>query len=311
MRTNATYKLGRITLKQFRAHTAYIRTGSIRLAAAELNVTPSAVSQQLGLLEGIVGIPLVVKTSSGVKPSAFGKEVLLASSRIENALEICQHSFEKLNDKNQGRVSLGIFNSANYFVPRLIAQFKQYYPHIDISIGTGNRDYIFNAFSNYEYDFLVVGCPPEEVDVESNEIGDHPYILVGEPEHPLINKNHLNLKEMKDESFVVGYEGSDTRLMMLRLFEDEGIKPRIGMELGSNESVKQAVMAGLGVAFVSAHTVAAEIKEGRLKAFDIERFPFIRKWVVVRHSNLQLMPAADVLYDFFINSGADCFPEYE
>ena len=311
MRANIACKLGRITLKQFRAYTAYICTGSIRLAAAELNVTPSAVSQQLGLLEGIVGVPLAVKTSTGVKPSAFGKEVLLASSRIENALDICQHSFEKLDDENQGRVSLGIFNSANYFVPRLIAQFKQHYPHIDIRIGTGNRDYIFKAFSNYEYDFLVVGCPPEEMDVESKEIGDHPHILVGDPDHPLIGKANLTLKEMKDEFFVVGDEGSDTRLMMLRLFEDEGIKPRIGMELGGNESVKQAAMAGLGVAFISAHTVAAEIKEDRLKAFDIEGLPIIRKWVVVRHSNLQLMPAADALYEFFINSGAACFPEYE
>jgi len=243
MRNNATPKLGRITLKQFRAYSAYIRMGTIKGAASELNISPPAVSQQLSLLEGNVGMPLTVKTSDGNQPSVFGKEILLASSRIENVLEMCQHSLEKLGDKTSGRVSLGIYNSANYFAPLLIAEFKKYHPHIDVRIRIGNRDSIFRAFKNYEFDFLVIGRPPKGV--ESN-----------------------------------------------------------------NESIKQAVMAGLGVALISAHTVAAELKDGRLKAFDIEGLPIIRKWLVVRHSNLQLAPAADALYNFFIDSGVKYFPEY-
>lgn len=310
MRTNATPKLGRITLKQFRAYSAYIRMGTIKGAASELNISPPAVSQQLSLLEGNVGMPLTIKTTDGVQPSVFGKEILLASSRIENVLEMCQHSLEKLGDKTSGRVSIGIFNSANYFAPRLIAEFKKYHPHIDIRIHIGNRESIFKAFRNYEFDFLVVGRPPKGLDIESDEIGDHPHIIVGAPDHPLIKKRNLQLKEMEEESFLVREEGSGTRLVMMRLFEEAGISPRFGMEVGNNESVKQAVMAGLGVALISAHTVAAEIKDGRLKAFDIEGLPVIRKWLVVRHSNIQLAPAADALYQFFINSGANYFPEY-
>lgn len=309
MRTNTTPKLGRITLKQFRAYSAYIRMGTIKGAASELNISPPAVSQQLSLLEDNVGMPLTVKTSDGAQPSVFGKEILLASSRIENVLEMCQHSLEKLGDKASGRVSLGIFNSANYFAPRLIAEFKKYHPHIDIRIRIGNRESIFKSFKNYEFDFLVVGRPPREMDIESQEIGEHPHIIVGAPGHSLIDKKSLKLKEMEEESFLVREEGSGTRLVMLRLFEEAGISPRIGMEVGNNESVKQAVMAGLGVALISAHTVAAEINDGRLKAFDIEGLPVIRKWLVVRHSNIQLAPAAEALYHFFIDSGVNYFPE--
>jgi len=309
MRKNTAPKLGRVTLKQFRAYSAYIRMGTIKAAASELNISPPAVSQQLSLLEDNVGMPLAAKTSEGVQPSAFGKEILLASSRIENVLGMFQHSLEKLGDKTSGRVSLGIFNSANYFAPRLIAEFKKYHPHIDIRIRIGNRESIFKAFRNYEFDFLVVGRPPEDLEIESQVIGEHPHIIVGAPDHPLINQKDLKLKEMEEESFLVREEGSGTRLVMLRLFEEAGISPRFGMEVGNNESVKQAVMAGLGVALISAHTVAAEINDGRLKAFDIGGLPVIRRWLVVRHSNVELAPAADALFQFFVDSGADYFPE--
>ena len=311
MRTNATSKLNRITLKQFRAYSTYIRMGTIKSAASELNISPPAVSQQLSLLEDNAGLPLTIKTTEGVQPSSFGKEILLASSRIENVLENCQHSLEKLDDKTNGRVSIGIFNSANYFAPRLIAEFKKYHPHIDVRISIGNPERIFKAFRSYEFDFLVVGRPPKEMGIESQEIGEHPHIIVGAPDHPLINKKSLKLTEMEEESFLVREEGSGTRLVMMRLFEEGGISPRIGMEVGNNESVKQSVMAGLGVALISAHTVAAEIKDGRLKVFEIEGLPIIRKWLVVRHSNVQLGPAGNALYRFFIDFGADYFPEYQ
>ena len=310
MRSNATPKLGRITLKQFRAYSAYIRMGTIKGAASELNISPPAVSQQLSLLGDNVGMPLTVKTTDGVQPSVFGKEIMLASSRIENVLEMCQHSLEKLGDKTSGRVSLGIFNSANYFAPRLIAEFKKYHPHIDIRIHIGNRDSIYKAFRNYEFDFLVAGRPPKGMEIETQEIGDHPQIIIGAPDHPLIDKRNLELREMEEESFLIREAGSGTRLVMLKLFDEAGISPRIGMEVGNNESIKQAVMAGLGVALISAHTVAAELKDGRLKEFDIVGVPIIRKWLVVRHSNIQLAPAADALCQFFVDSGANHFPEY-
>jgi len=309
MRKNTAPKLGRVPLKQLRAYSAYIRMGTIKAAASELNISPPAVSQQLSLLEDNVGMSLAAKTSEGVQPTVFGKEILLASSRIENVLGMCQHSLEKLGDKTSGRVSLGIFNSANYFAPRLIAEFKKYHPHIDIRIRIGNRESIFKAFRNYEFDFLVVGRPPEDLEIESQVIGEHPHIIVGAPDHPLVGQKDLKLKEMEEESFLVREEGSGTRLVMLRLFEEAGISPRFGMEVGNNESVKQAVMAGLGVALISAHTVAAEINDGRLKAFDIGGLPVIRRWLVVRHSNVELAPAADALFQFFVDSGADYFPE--
>ncbi|MEH6456584.1 MAG: LysR family transcriptional regulator [Cocleimonas sp.] len=310
MRKNITPRLDRIPLKHFRTYTAYIRTGSVVAAANSLHVSPSAVSQQLSLLEDNVGTPLVIKTLNGIKPSDIGQEILLAAARIENVLQTCQISMEKLGDRNSGRVSLGIFSSANYFAPYLIAEFKKSHPNVDVRIRIGNRDSIFKAFRNYEFDFLVVGRPPKEMDMDSVEIGEHPHIIIGSPEHPMINQKNLSLKDFDNETFLIREEGSGTRMVMVKLFEDAGISPNSTMEVGNNESIKQAVIAGLGVAFISAHTVADELKDGRLKKFDIKGFPVIRKWLVVTHKNIELVPAAESLLNFFIESGVDYLPKY-
>lgn len=310
MKKNIIPKLDRITLKQFRAFTSFIHAGSVKGAASNLHISPPAISQQLSLLEDNVGAPLVVKMSNSVQPSDFGKEILLAASRIENILEMCHNSLEKLGDKTSGRVSLGIFNSANYFAPYLIAEFKKSHPNVDVRIRIGNRNSIFKAFRNYEFDFLVVGRPPVEMDMHSVEIGDHPHIIIGPPDHPMIDKKNLRLKDLKNETFLTREEGSGTRLVMLQLFEESGINPNSLMEVGNNESIKQAVIAGLGVAFISAHTVAHELKDGRLKEFNIKGLPVIRKWLVVRHRNIELAPAAEALFDFFIEAGVNFLPKY-
>ena len=310
MRNKISPKLDRITLKQFRAFTAYIRAESVKGAAHTLHISPPAVSQQLSLLEDNVGTPLVIKTPNGVKPSDFGQEILLAASRIEKILEICQTSLQELGDKSSGRVSLGIFNSANYFAPYLIAEFKKSHPKVDVRIRIGNRESIFKAFRNYEFDFLVVGRPPKEMDMRSVEIGDHPHIIIGSPENPMIKRKNLSLKDFEDETFLIREEGSGTRLVMLKLFEEAGINPSSTMEVGNNESIKQAVIAGLGVALISAHTVAEELKDGRLKEFNIKGFPIIRKWFVVQHKNIELVPAAESLLNFFIDSGVNYLPKY-
>lgn len=310
MRKHINPKLHRITLKQLRAYTAYIRAESVKGAALNLHISPPAVSQQLSLLEDNVGTSLIIKNPNGVKPSDFGHEVLLAASRIENILEMCQTSFKKLGDINSGRVSLGTFNSANYFAPHLIAEFKKSHPNVDVRIRIGNRDSIFKAFRNYEFDFLVVGRPPKDMDMDSVEIGDHPHIIIGSPEHPRINLKNLSLKDLEDETFLIREEGSGTRLVMQQLFEEAGIGPNSMMEVGNNESIKQAVIAGLGIAFISAHTVADELKDGRLKEFDIKGYPVIRKWLVVQHNNIELVPAAESLLNFFIKSGVNYLPKY-
>ena len=95
---------------------------------------------------------------------------------------------------------------------------------------------------------------------------------------------------------------------MERLFAESRVQPKLGMEMGSNETIKQAVIAGLGIAFLSAHTVAAEVSEGRLVVLDIVGLPVMRRWFVVHLTRKRLLPAAIALRDYLIGEGHSFLP---
>ena len=154
-----------------------------------------------------------------------------------------------------------------------------------------------------------MGRPPEDVDVESTSIGDHPQVVIAPPDHPLAKRRAIPPQEIAGETILMREIGSGTRLLAERFLARHGVKPRIGMEIGSNETIKQAVMAGLGIAFISAHTIAAEIGDGRLVVLDIVGLPEIRQWFVVRLAAKRMMPAARALRDFLVAEGRQFLPQ--
>ncbi len=164
------------------------------------------------------------------------------------------------------------------------------------------------ALRSYDLDFAVTGRPPEDSEVEKTVIGDHPHIIVGPADHALARRKRIALKDLAEETFLLREQGSGTRLLMQRIFSDAGLSPNLGMEIGSNETIKQAVMAGLGIALISSHTVSAEIADGRLAAFNVNGLPVIRQWFVVKQRDKRLLPAARALWDFFATSGAEFLP---
>jgi LysR family transcriptional regulator for metE and metH len=154
-----------------------------------------------------------------------------------------------------------------------------------------------------------MGRPPLDYAVEQAVIGDHPHIIVGPADHPLARRKRVALTDLADETFLLREQGSGTRGLMQRLFADAGLSPNLGMEIGSNETIKQAVIAGLGIALISAHTVSAEIADGRLAVLPVKGLPIVRQWFVVRPQDKRLLPAAQALWDFLAASGAAYLPD--
>jgi DNA-binding transcriptional LysR family regulator len=298
----------RVTLKQLRALEAATRTGSVSAAARVLHVTPPAVSLQLRLLAETAGLPLVERAGHSLRPTAAGTELLAAAKRIEAALVECGDALRALSGLKGGHAAVGAVSTAKYFAPHVLAAFAKAHPNIDVRLQVGNRQEIVAALGGYELDFAVMGRAPRDFKVEQAVIGDHPHIIVGPPDHPLIGRARLSLADLADETYLLRESGSGTRLLMERLFTKAGLDPKLGMEIGSNETIKQAVMAGLGIALLSAHTVSAEIADGRLAAFDIEGLPVVRQWFVVRRREKVLLPAAQALWDFLSTSGAQFLP---
>lgn len=296
------------TLKQLRALAAIIDTGTVTAAAKRLHVTPPAVTMQVQLLEEHLGLPLLDRAGDHFQPSAAGREVLAAVVRVERALADCGAALDAMKGLKAGLVSVGLVSTAKYFVPNALGAFARTHPGIDIALVVGNREEIIAALASDAIDLAIMGRPPLDMEVDKNPIGEHPHVMIAPVDHPLLGRR-LKPGVLAESVFLSREPGSGTRNLMERFFREAGVEPRIGMEIGSNETIKQAVMAGLGLSFISAHTVAAEIADGRLAVLDVEGLPVIREWFVVKRSAKRLTPPAAALTEFLGRRGSEFLPD--
>ncbi len=299
----------RVTLKQLRALGAVVRTGTISQAAKELSVTPPAVSMQMRLLAETVGLPVVERTGSRLRPTDAGLVVLDGVRRCESALAACGEALEEMKGAGGGRVKVGVVSTAKYFAPHALAAFARAHPKIEMRLSVGNRGETIEALRGYDLDFAVMGRPPGGIEVESAVIGNHPHIIVAPPGHPMAGRRDIAFADLAGETFLLREDGSGTRALMQRLFDEAGLNPNLGMEIGSNETIKQAVIAGLGIAMISAHTVGAELQDGRLRELDVTGLPVMRQWFTVKLEKKRLLPAARAFWDFLVDSGTKYLPE--
>lgn len=301
--------INRASLRQLRALAATIRSGTVTAAAQELSVTPPAISLQLKLLEGLAGIALLERAESGMRATAAGQELVDTVLRIEALLGEAEESMEALKGARAGHVRVGVVSTAKYFAPRVLAAFKRAHPGVEIQLSVGNREKTIAALETFAIDFAVMGRPPGRFEVERSIIGSNPHIIVAPPDHPLARRRYIAARALSAETFLMREPGSGTRGLTEQLLADIEATPSIGMEIDSNETIKQAVMAGLGIAFLSAHTVSVELADGRLVMLDIVGLPIMRQWFAVRRSERRMMPAAAMLWEFFATDGGGFLPE--
>jgi LysR family transcriptional regulator for metE and metH len=298
----------RTSLRQLRALGAVAGTGGLTAAAERLSLTPPAVAQQLKLLEDALGgVPLLERTPAGMRPTEAGREALVALGRIEAALADCAAAIEALRGIEGGRVAVGVTSTAKYFAPFALAAFQRAHAGVEMRLSVGNRQQVVAALEAFELDVAVMGYPPDHFPVERAVLGPHPHVIIAPPGHPLAARRAIPLGDLAGETFLLREPGSGTRDLMRRLFEAaEPDGPR--MEIGSNETIKQAVMAGMGIALLSAHTIAAELRDGRLAVLDVAGLPAVRQWFVVRRAEKRLLPAAQAMWDHLIRHGAGFLP---
>jgi DNA-binding transcriptional LysR family regulator len=245
-----------ITVKQLRLLTAATRGGSFAAAATACHVTPPAVTMQMQQLEADVGLPLFERNGRAFRLTDAGREILACAETVEAALADCDAGLAAMKSLASGRVAVGVVSTAKYFAPQMLGAFARAHPGIDIELVIGNREDTIAAFKTGRLDVAVMGRPPEGVEVESALIGDHPQVIIAPPNHPLAKRRAIPPKDIAGETLLMRETGSGTRQSAERFLAKHHIKPRIGMEIGSNETIKQAVIAGLGIAFISAHTIA-------------------------------------------------------
>jgi DNA-binding transcriptional LysR family regulator len=300
-----------LTLRQLRALFAVNSAGSITSAANHLNLTQPAVTLQLRNLQALAGLPLIQRTGDGMSLTDAGGHVLALTERIELALLDCEQSLDMIAGRTGGRVSIGAVSTAKYFVPFAIAAFSERFPKIDVTLRIGNREEIRAALRSYDLDIAVMGQPPPDVDVEMRLLGKHPHVIVTAHDHHLARRKSVAVPELAKETFITRERGSGTRMLMEQFLQKNGLAPKIGMEMDSNETIKQAVMAGLGIAFISQHTVFHELDEKRLVALKVKGLPIMRQWHAIRRADKLLLPPAQAMLDFLGKEGSRYLPKLD
>ncbi len=297
-----------VTLRQLRALAAVHKHKSVTAAAHRLHLTQPAVTLQLRALQTLAGLPLIQRTPDGMLLTDAGREMLALGERVEAALAACDISLDMVAGRSAGRIAIGAVSTAKYFVPFMIAGFSKLYPDIEVTLTMGNRQEIGAALRGYELDIAIMGRPPEGIEMDRHLIGDHPHVVIAPTAHRLARKQRLTLAALSGETFLTREPGSGTRSLMEQLFVRAGVQPKMGMAMSSNETIKQAVIAGLGIAFISAHTVATELDERRLVMLDVVGLPVVRQWFVVHRTDKVLLPPAQAMLDFLGAKGARFLP---
>lgn len=287
-----------LTLRQLAVFESVARHLSYTKAAEEMYLSQPAVSMQIRQLEDAVGLPLFERLGKKIHLTEAGRELYHYAQLIGRQLKEAEEVLSALKGLNKGRLAVSVASTANYFATRLLAAFKQQYEGVAVSLDVTNRRTLLRQLEHNEVDLVIMGRPPEDADLAAEPFMDNPLVVIARAGHPLADQRAIPMSRLADELFVVRERGSGTRIAMEKSFAEQGRSLRSGMEMSSNEAIKQAVEAGLGLGIVSLHTLELELATGRIVLLDVEGFPILRQWHVVHRREKRLSPVAQAFKDF-------------
>jgi len=293
-----------VTLRQMRVFATVARHLSFTRAARELHLTQPAVSQQIKLLEAEVGLPLFEQIGRKVQLAPAGAELLRYATQTIDLLREAGEALAAMRGLKRGVLKLGAVSTAKYFAPSLLSAFTPAYPEVTIKFSVGNREEVIKLLAANEIDMVIMGRPPRELDTLAEAFARHPHVIIASPSHPLAQRRRIQLKHLEKEPFIIREEGSGTRASMERVFRERRVSFNTSMEVSSNETIKQAVMAGMGLSFLSAHTVGLELTAGKIVLLDVVGLPIIREWFVIHLREKRLSPIASAFRAFLLERGA-------
>ena len=297
-----------ITMRQLKVFQAVASHLSYTKAAEDLHLTQPAVSMQIKQLEDTLGLPLFEQLGKRIYITAAGQEMLHYSRTILRQLEEIDEVFTQLRGIEGGTLRLAAPGTANQFVTGFLAEFNRRYPLINYSFKIANRKGLLEQLDNNESDLVIMGKPPDNAELISEQFMDNPLVLIAPPDHPLIARKNIKLKELMNNKFVLREQDSGTRIAMERFFQEHSITLQSTMEMASNEALKQAVAAGLGLGLVSIHTLEMELALQRLAILSVQAFPIMRHWYIVYRKGKRLAPVSEAFKAFVLSEAKTLWP---
>lgn len=291
------------TLRQLQVFEAIVRLGSFTRAAEELFLTQPTVSMQIKKLSSSTGLALFEQKGRSVKPTDAGHELYAACREIFQTLSNLEMKIAEIKGIQRGRLRLGVISTAKYVAPQMLGEFSKLHPGIELALKVTNRERILERIQSNEDDLYIMGqAPDKEIDVEVFPFSPNPLVMMASRDHPLVGKKNITLEEIAEEPFILREPGSGTRDVVLRRFQEKGLKPNVKMELGSNEAIKHAVAVGLGITVLSLHTLTLEGANGPVVLLDVEGFPIERKWYLVYPKGKTLSVVSQAFLEFALET---------
>jgi DNA-binding transcriptional LysR family regulator len=226
------------------------------------------------------------------------------ASRILGEIKDAEDAMMSLKQADSGSINVGIVSSATYFAPKLLALYSHLYPKVDVHFSVGNRDALLRLLQDNAIDLAIMGRPPPELDTTTEALASHPQVVIAPLDHPLCGARRFDLQELRGDTFLLREPGSGTRMAAEVMFRQHLFTPARIVTLGSNETIKQAVMAGIGVSLISLHTLLLELRTGEIALLDVNGTPIERTWQIVHLRSKQLSPTSVVFRQFLLDHAA-------
>ena len=292
------------TLRQLKVFEAVARHLSFSRAAEELHLTQPAVSTQVKKLEDHAGIALFEQFGKKIYLTPAGAELLAIGRGIIQQFESAESAMTQFKGVSGGKLNVAVISAGDYFFPRLLVEFIGRHQGVVLNFTVHNREGLLSQMAANHTDLAIMVRPPVDADMVAEAFAPHPYVIVAPSAHALVGESAIRVERLLREPFIVRERGSDTWHSMQEGFGAHIDRLNIAMQIRSTETIKQAVIAGMGLAFLSRHTIAQELRTGSLKVLDVRGFPLMLNWYVVNRRHKRLPPVAQAFKDFLVNEGA-------
>ncbi len=289
-----------VTRRQLRVFAAVVAEQGFSGAAKVLHLTQPAISLQVKELERACGLALLDRSGRRIRPTEAGREMLRAAHAVEREMKNAEEAVTALKGLKGGLLTVAVISTAQYVAPRLLAEFCGRHPDVKLRLDVCNREAMIGHLDADDIDIAIMGRPPSEIETSAEPFAPHPHLIVAAPAHRFVGRNHITVRGLLDEPFIAREPGSGTRIMCDALFERHHLEFAPIFVMSSNETIKQAVMAGMGISLLSMHTLGLEIATGALKVLDVQEMPIVRRWYIVHRRDKRLSPAALAFREFML-----------
>lgn len=287
----------KVTFRQLQVFLALAEHRSITAAARACHTTQPTVSMQLKELSEAVGLPLYEQIGKRLHLTAAGEALVQTAHAMVDEWDRFEQTIEAMKGHTKGRLRVAVASTAKYFIPRILGTFCAQYAEIDIALQVLNRDGVVARLRENADDLYIMSIPPDDLDLEQHAFLPNPLVMIAPAAHPLAGRKGIALHELADAAFILREPGSGTRLACNAHFVERRFNPKIRLELGSNEAIKQAVRGGLGIGVVSRHALPARLEDEDLTALQVEDFPIHSNWWVLYPKGKRLSPIASVFLE--------------